>query len=262
MQLKDTAGWNQTEQDWLRLLELEPAGCFGIECDGRLAATTMAVCYGDELAWIGMVITLPEFRRRGLGRALMRHTIEFLARRGVRWIKLDATDMGAPLYREFGFETEGTVERWLRPGSASRRFANPQATLEQFRIDEKLDREAFGADRAQLLARLAGVESAAIPGQGYAMGRPGSVATYFGPCVATSAGAARGLLEWFLSRHAGEPVFWDLLAENREAVGLAVEYGFERARRLARMALRGTSDAPPLSANNRQTFAIAGLEYG
>ena len=27
MLLKQTVGWNQTEQDWLRVLELEPEGC-------------------------------------------------------------------------------------------------------------------------------------------------------------------------------------------------------------------------------------------
>ena len=28
MRLKEAAGWNQTEEDWLRLLRLEPRGCF------------------------------------------------------------------------------------------------------------------------------------------------------------------------------------------------------------------------------------------
>jgi hypothetical protein len=28
MRLKESAGWNQTEADWLRLLSLERRGCF------------------------------------------------------------------------------------------------------------------------------------------------------------------------------------------------------------------------------------------
>ena len=37
MQLKEAAGWNQTEEDWRRLLMLEPDGCFGAIKDGQLS---------------------------------------------------------------------------------------------------------------------------------------------------------------------------------------------------------------------------------
>ena len=36
--LSSTAGWNQTAGDWRMLIELEPEGCFGIECDGAIVA--------------------------------------------------------------------------------------------------------------------------------------------------------------------------------------------------------------------------------
>jgi GNAT superfamily N-acetyltransferase len=80
MALKDAAGWNQTAADWKSLLELAPECCFGIECDGKLAATTTAICYGGELAWIGMVVTDPVHRRRGLARCLLEHTLQYLSR--------------------------------------------------------------------------------------------------------------------------------------------------------------------------------------
>src|SRR5437660_4658919 len=89
MALKQAAGWNQTEEDWRRVLDLEPEGCFGIDCEGRLAATTTAICYGRRLAWIGMVLTDPGFRGQGLATQLMRHTLEFLDGRGLEWINLD-----------------------------------------------------------------------------------------------------------------------------------------------------------------------------
>src|SRR5947209_20559745 len=98
MRLKGAAGWNQTAEDWARLMELAPHGCFGIDVDGVLASTTTAVCYGTDLAWIGMVLTSAEHRGRGLARTLMRHTLEYIAQRGVECVKLDATDMGRPLY--------------------------------------------------------------------------------------------------------------------------------------------------------------------
>src|SRR5207244_12045682 len=105
---------NQIEEDWQRVLDLEPEGCFGIERGGRLAATTTAICYGRRLAWIGMVLTDPEYRGQGLATQLMRHTLEFLDGRGLDWIKLDATAMGRPIYRKLGFVDECEIERWKR----------------------------------------------------------------------------------------------------------------------------------------------------
>jgi GNAT superfamily N-acetyltransferase len=255
MRLKEAAGWNQTEEDWRRILELEPEGCFGIEQDGRLVATATAICYGRELAWIGMVLTDPEFRGQGLAGQLLRQTLDFLDSRSVECVKLDATDMGRGLYRKFGFVDECAVERWVRAPS-------PAATADiagERGFDREIDLRAFGAVRIRLLMRLAAGESISIPRSGYAMGRPGSNAAYFGPCVASSRATARSLVEWFLARHSEAPVYWDLLPQNPEAVALAENFGFQRIRQLVRMA-RGNSCA--LQQNVREVYAIAGFEFG
>src|SRR2546422_4281388 len=102
MKLKDSAGWNQTEEDWRRIMELEPEGCFGIEQEGRLVATTTAICYGRELAWIGMVLTDAAFRGQGLASRLMRRAPEFLERVEVKCDKMGATRMGGRADRKFG----------------------------------------------------------------------------------------------------------------------------------------------------------------
>lgn len=258
MRLKEAAGWNQTEQDWLNLIELEPQGCFALEVDGVVASTTTVTCYGSELAWIGMVLTAPEYRGRGYARRLMEHALSYLESRAVQWIKLDATDMGRPLYLKLGFEDEAPVERW-GVEAAPRLDAAPAG---QFVFDQDLDREAFGADRRAVIERLARWEAAAVPGEGYAMGRPGSKAFYFGPCVCRSQAAARLLLVHFLNRHAGERVFWDILPGNRAALELAREFGFERKRQLVRMVRPGKAGAPPLVHNDQLVFGIAGFEYG
>ena len=269
MRLKEAAGWNQTERDWSRLMDLEPEGCFGLLADGTLAATTTAYCYGRKLAWIGMVLTDPAHRGRGYARCLMEHALAFCDRRGMEWIKLDATDMGRPLYLKLGFEDEGPVERWgaVALGTtdlAGHRAARVSERIAPFSVADwlALDREAFGADRAVVLASLAAEEAAAAPGEGYALGRPGSKAAFFGPCVARSAETARVLLQWFLGRHPGETVFWDLLPANREAVELAREFGFERRRELVRMARRGAAGSGSFEHNDSLVFGIAGFEYG
>lgn len=259
MRLKDAAGWNQTPQDWQNLLDLVPEGCFGLECDGVLAATTTVVCYGRALAWIGMVLTDPAYRGRGFARRLMDHALQYLDERRVGWIKLDATEMGRPIYERLGFRQECPVERWHRlPGGRPQTPAGVGA----FELDATLDREAFGVDRCALLRLLARIESASSSGAGYAMGRGGSKAAYFGPCVSRSVEAARNLLSWFLARHPEECIYWDLLPQNAQALDLAQEFGFERVRELVRMARPGVEGAVPLVHDNQQVFAIAGFEYG
>ena len=261
VRIKEAAGWNQTETDWHNLLRLAPETCFALECDGALAATATAVRYGRRLAWIGMVLTDPACRRRGFARQLVERAIEELTARRVEWIKLDATEMGVPLYRQLGFEPECGVERWGTIAGPAPRVRD----LSRQGQWSGLDRQAFGADRAELLATLAPLGAASLggdQGEGYAMARAGSQAAYFGPCVSRGPEGARELLAWFLGRHPGEPVCWDLLPANTEAVRLARASGFAPLRRLVRMVRPGIPGAPPLTHNDSQVFAIAGFEYG
>jgi GNAT superfamily N-acetyltransferase len=259
MRLKEAAGWNQTPADWRNVMTLAPDGCFGMESDGALRATATAVCYGRELAWIGMVLTDPAYRGRGLARSLMEHALGYLSSRGVQWVKLDATDMGHALYERLGFRDESAIERWLRPPGPARPTSARPAVFES---DEVLDRQAFGADRTALLQLLAGIESASIAGEGFAMGRPGSNAAYFGPCVARSSGPARDLLTWFIERHQDESAYWDILPANAEAVAIAREFGFERVRKLMRMTVEAGKNSPALAKRDELVFATAGFEYG
>lgn len=259
MRLKESAGWNQTAEDWERLLELEPEGCFGLERDGALVATATALTYGRELAWIGMVLTLPEHRGRGYARRMMECALAFAERRGVARVGLDATDMGLPLYQKFGFAPFAVVERWERPGQAG---PLPPAAVAEWAPDPALDRAAFGTDRSRLLDNLAREGAATVPGAGYAMGRAGSQAAYFGPCVARSAEAARQLLAWFLARHPGAAAYWDIPADNRAAAALAEACGFRRVRKLTRMTRDLRPAEPGTGPDNSLVFAIAGFECG
>lgn len=258
LRLTEAAGWNQKPEDWQRVLALEPEGCFGIDCDGALAATGSVVCYGRELAWIGMVLTLPEYRSRGFARAIMERAIEYSDERGVRSIKLDATDMGRPLYLKLGFRDECVIERWVR--EPNERWPRPLAyePLEGATPDLALDKEAFGVDRSALLSALATGRRGSIPGAGYIMSRPGRVAAFIGPCVARTPDVARRLIEWAISGYPRQQVFWDLLPDNSEALHLARELGFTPLRRLVRM-VRGED----LGAGRTESvYAGAGFEYG
>ena len=257
MRLKEAAGWNQTPEDWTRLLTLAPGGCFGIDRGGELASTATLICYGTDLAWLGMVLTLPEHRGHGLARQLFSHCLEYAVGLGISWVKLDATDMGRGLYAGYGFEDECPIERWLRPAGPCARAGPVDSGW-----DRQLDLEQFGAARASLLASLAAVECASIAGGGFAMGRPGSRAVFFGPCVSRNAVAAGQLLDWFVAQHAGEAICWDLFPDHADATSLARSRGFAPARRLMRMVRRGPGvvGAPPV--NGPGIYAAAGFELG
>jgi GNAT superfamily N-acetyltransferase len=258
MALVRAVGWNQTESDWRHILELEPEGALALELEGRVVCTTTVVSYGLELAWIGMVLTLPECRGRGFARLLMREALAYIERRGVAWTKLDATDMGHHLYESLGFVDEQPVERWRRePGPGP--FERPELA---FTPDAELDRRAFGAGRGRLLEFYRRFEAGSVAGGGFALGRPGNAAAYFGPCVARNPQVARALLEWFLAGHAHEPVFWDILPLNREAARLAEEYGFERKRVLMRMARPSPGVTRPIETDDALVYGLAGFEYG
>lgn len=262
MHLKDAAGWNQTEEDWLRLLDLSPEGCFAAECDDRVVSTATVVCYGRDLAWIGMVLTKPEYRGRGLARAVMNSALEFARARGVAQAGLDATELGAGLYRTFGFWDQCDVARWQRePQAAQARLGQATGAVEVYRPAPELDRAAFGAERAALLASLARHECASVGDAAFAMGRPGSKAAYFGPCVSRDGESVRRLLEWYLPAHAHETVYWDLLADHRAAARLARESGFHPLRKLTRMRLNLRDDVPT-GGDDALVYALAGFEYG
>ena len=109
------AGWNQTRADWVRFRATEPDGCFLGEWDGTSAGTATTTVYGTMLAWIGMVLVHPDFRRRGIGTALLRRCLDYLRERNIPCLKLDATPAGRPVYLELGFQDEWTLTRWAGP---------------------------------------------------------------------------------------------------------------------------------------------------
>ena len=78
LRLTEQSQWNQTERDWRRLLQPPPRGCFGAFLDGQLIGTVTTVVYSTELAWIGMMLVDPNYRRRGLGTRLMQKVLEHL----------------------------------------------------------------------------------------------------------------------------------------------------------------------------------------
>lgn len=236
MRLSLAAGWNQTPADWQRLITLSPGLCWGIEIDGSLATTATAITYDDDLAWIGMVLTLPEHRGKGLAKRLLSTILDLLNARNIASIGLDATSMGAPLYRSFGFEDHCPIERWSRSGT-------------QLPFDLPTP-----VQTTQVIEALAAESTVHSSEDAYLLVRPGHLANYIGPFVALDESDAEELLAK-IPREAS--LYWDLFPQNPLATRLATEQGLASSRQLMRMSL-GQALPPPA----HSCLGIAGFEYG
>lgn len=68
----------------------------------------------DGLAGIYAVATLPQARKRGIGRAMTLHAMAEGLRRGARMATLQATTMGRPVYEQIGFRTVFDYHNYLQ----------------------------------------------------------------------------------------------------------------------------------------------------
>lgn len=91
---------------------------FAVECAGEMVATSM-LYLKDGLAGIYGVATRPEHRGKGLGAHLSAEPLRLAWSRGYRVGVLQASAMGAPVYRRIGYRTHGEMGLYVRvPGPA------------------------------------------------------------------------------------------------------------------------------------------------
>jgi hypothetical protein len=102
------------------------------------------------------MIVLDEFRRRGVGSAVLDAVVEFLTSRGCSRLELFATSEGRPLYARHGFELTGTShmgrlrrEVPLRPAAA----VEVAETTDSAAV-AAYDAPRFGGNRHRLLATM------------------------------------------------------------------------------------------------------------
>lgn len=277
MELKNGLGWNQTVADWKRFICLAGEGSFKVAIDRHLAATCL-LFIRDHIAWIAMVIVKEEYKRRGIGRALMEKSLEYCKDRGITLIKLDGTQEAYPLYRGFGFLDEGEVGMFKgRIGSLNnaRPHAHHAPGLKPKQVDLKdlegivsIDTEAFGVSRAAMIERLLldYPESGFVTGEkeisGYILFKPGYHSYQIGPFAASNRKEAEVLLQSVIerigleNRKADISIFSPLNCPA--AARLFKRKGFTCVRRLIRM-YKGKN---MLRGSDKMMYALSGPEKG
>jgi GNAT superfamily N-acetyltransferase len=263
LRLSAQAGWNQTEADWRRFLALQSDGCFVAEWDGTPAGTTTTAVFGP-VAWVAMVLVDEPLRGRGIAKRLLARALDFLDRRGVATVRLDATPLGLPLYRRLGFVEQFRLMRYEgTPVAAADGSEVTVAAPGEWEALAALDEGVTGTARRPLLFRLFGehpdwvlvVRDGGRP-IGFLAARPGRLAVHLGPGIASPI-AGPHLFADAWRRHAGRRVFLDVPEPNEPAAQLTEAQGLTVQRHLTRMT-RGV----PMVERVEWLWASSGPEKG
>lgn len=255
--LSAEAGWNQTADDWMTFFR--SGTVFGITEGGRPVATGAVIAHGPRVAWIGMVLVRDDRRGGGLGTQILNACLDHCHERGLLPV-LDATPAGERVYRPLGFLPWFSLTRWEGIGGGrAAEGVRSVGPADLPRIAEA-DAAALGAPRPELLAGLAASGAPALiadTGSGFALGRPGRVATQIGPVVAEDESTAARLIEAAIAAVSG-PVLLDIADRHKGIADLLHARGFVPRRPFLRMAL---AQATPLG-TPAQLYAAAGPEFG
>ena len=138
---------------------IEPDGLWVATVDRQVVGTVSCVDY-DGVAYVGLMTVDPRFQRRGIARRLMSEVLAWLDRRRSGVALLDATDFGAPLYEQLGFQDDAHAYAYerveIRSGSMVTSGLVHAAVDGDLADIVALDALAFGANRGKLLRALWG----------------------------------------------------------------------------------------------------------
>ncbi|HEQ98220.1 MAG TPA: GNAT family acetyltransferase [candidate division Zixibacteria bacterium] len=107
----DAPAWNKPEEDIRRKLAIQRELFFVARVDGSLAGTAMAG-YDGHRGWVYYVATHPEYRRQGVGQALMEAVEEGLRELGCPKLNLQVRSNNyeaVTFYRRLGYDIEDRV---------------------------------------------------------------------------------------------------------------------------------------------------------
>jgi predicted GNAT family N-acyltransferase len=261
-------GWNQTEKDWMMVLENADNKCIAAMIDDQVVGSANAIIYSKKVAWIGLVLVNKEFRGKGIGKTLFKNILESVSH--IESIKLDATPAGQPLYEKFGFREEYKIFRMVN--QSVKELKNQWSELEVRRIDSQIrkdilnaDLRVFGSDRSYILKTLIRdfPERAFYIGSGeevngFILGRAGKTSSYLGPLCASSTKIAKMLIQRVLKQSENQPVVMDVPFNKGDLICWLEAQGFSKQRHFTRMYYKSNIH----KGKTENQYFISGPEFG
>lgn len=92
--------------------EEEPMQYFVGYLEGKPVATASCFIHNDVASFFDCV-TLPEYRRRGIGSAMMTIRFQQMLQQGIHWVVLSASKASQGLYERQGFKSYGRFKTFL-----------------------------------------------------------------------------------------------------------------------------------------------------
>jgi len=264
---KKREGWAASRRQFKLYLEHDPNGCFVATVDNQPVGMVTTTCFGPS-AWIGNLIVEPDFRSRGIGRALMEHGLDHLRERGATTIRLEGDPQGIPLYRKLGFVDEFESCR-LKLSKSKEKLTLDDSTAEPMTtgdLDEvaALDTKIVGPNRRRFLElRLLAADLALVcrrNGRIVAslLASPTNRGFRIAPCVALEPADGRCVIAAAISAASDRAVIIGLPALNTDALEMLAEMRFEKRASSWRMRLGPSIDA----GDPTRVFAIASGAVG
>ncbi len=233
-----------------RLLKLQPDSWFIARRGADPVGMGGAMLY-DHFAYINMMIVFPQAQRQGIGSAVFEHILSLLDRRGYPLALLDATPMGEPLYRKYGFVEIDQARQFLCQQPPHRQHPHPSIdALSAKDLPEvaAFDAPIFGANRLKVFeafladypGRLLAKRSPRGEISGYLLAQPSRL----GPWSALTPDDAADLMDAALSLPFQNTLDVIVPAANPHAEALFLASGFHFERALPHMK-RGTFSVTP-----------------
>jgi ribosomal protein S18 acetylase RimI-like enzyme len=211
------------------------------QVDGEVVGTAVATSYGRS-GWIGHVFVRPDHRGGGLGTRLTTAAMAQLQAAGCERILLASTDAGRHIYERLGFVVESNYHELRGLSLPKTAELHPFRPLlrSDLRALTRADLEISGDDRTAVLARFANfawgfTRKGTMVGAVLPVPWGGAAAWLLPAATASEKAALVRLLRTVGS--VGDEVIVYPPDENRDAIDLFRDHGFEELRLVPRMRL-------------------------
>ena len=249
-------GWNPGLNDAAAFYATDPDGFFVSRDGDQPVAAISVVNHDTDIAFLGLYICLPNWRGKGVGRALWDHAIQHA---GKRTIGLDAVPAQQANYVKSGFEAVSATTRFsgaIASQIGDLKEAQPADMTWMVDLDRIANGYAKPAFLQEWCCQSDSRKTFVLEGaEGFATIRQCSSGAKIGPLVARNEDAAKTLMLGVANTFDG-PTTIDLPADNAPLTKLCEDFGMTSDFTTTRM-YRGAPPKPGLTHR-----AIATLELG